>query len=95
MLVQYALICVGGCNMTPDEEPLLCRCGDHSAKYIPAKKKQPARWMIMIVKVQGSKPQAVTNVATKEKALERVRAACALTATDSTRVQLEVLLPQQ
>ncbi len=24
--------------MTPDEEPLLCRCGDHSAKYVPGNK---------------------------------------------------------
>jgi hypothetical protein len=77
--------------MTPDEEPLLCRCGDHSAKYVPVKKKQPARWMVMAVKVQGNKPQVVTNVTTKEKALERVRAVCALRSADTTRAELEVL----
>ena len=62
--------------MTPDEEPLLCCCGDHSARFVPAKKKQPSRWMVLAVKVQGHKPQVVTPVMTKEKALVRVRAAC-------------------
>jgi hypothetical protein len=41
---------VGGWEMTPCEEPLQCRCGDHSAKYVPAKKKEPPRWMVMAVK---------------------------------------------
>jgi hypothetical protein len=78
--------------MSPGAEPLLCRCGDHSAKYVPAKKKLLGRWMVMAVKVQGQKPRPVTTVTSKEKALERIREACA---TDATGAQPEVLLPQE
>jgi predicted RNA-binding protein with PUA-like domain len=81
----------GGCEMTPGLEPLQCRCGDHSAKYVPAKKKQPPRWMVTAVKVQGKKPRPVTTVANKEKALERVRAECAPSLTHPTTAQTEVL----
>jgi hypothetical protein len=80
-----------GCEMTPDLEPLLCRCGDHSAKHVPAKQKQPSRWMVMAVKVQGQKPRMVTNVTTKEKALERVRAACAPAAVHTAPAGPEML----
>jgi hypothetical protein len=81
----------GVCEMTPGVEPLLCRCGDHSAKHVPAKKKEPARWMVMAVKVQGCKPQAVTTTTTKEKALERVRAVCAPAAARTATPDPEVL----
>lgn len=67
----------GECEMTPGEQPLVCSCGAHSAKHISAKKKQPARWMVMAVKAPGQKPQAVTTVIAKEKALQRVQAICA------------------
>ena len=67
----------GGCEMTPGNEPLLCSCGDHSAVYVPPKKKQSARWMVMAAKVAGNKPRPVTNLPDKEKALKRIRALCA------------------
>ena len=67
---------VGECDANPGEEPLVCSCGAHSAKFVPPKKKQPARWMVLAVKVPGQKPQPVTTL-TKEKALQRVRLICA------------------
>ena len=74
--------------MTPGEEPLVCSCGAHSAKFIPAKKKQPARWMVLAVKAVGQKPQPVTNVTRKEQALQRVQLICASSAvpTDCSAV---------
>jgi hypothetical protein len=84
-------MCAGGCEMTPDLEPLPCRCGDHSAKCVPATKKQPSHGMVMSVKVQGQKPWMVTNVTSKEKALERVRAGCAPAAAHTATADPEVL----
>ena len=67
--------------MTPGEEPLVCSCGVHSAKFVPPKKKQPARWMVLQVKAPGQQPQPVTNLTKKEKALERVKLICATSTT--------------
>lgn len=67
----------GQCEMTPGEEPLVCSCGAHSASFVPPKKKQPARWMVLAVKARGQQPRPVTTLATKEKALQRVRLICA------------------
>ena len=73
----------GECEMTPGEEPLVCSCGNHTATYVPPKKKQPGRWMVLAVKVAGHKPRTVTTVMDKAKALERVRALCADVAAPS------------
>ena len=56
---------------------MVCSCGKHSAIYVPPKKKQPGRWMVLAVKVAGHKPRPVTTVTSKARALERVRAVCA------------------
>ena len=60
----------------------------HSAKFIPAKKKQPARWMVLAVKAVGQKPQPITTVTHKEKALQRVRLACAGSMAPAATVDL-------
>lgn len=69
----------GQCDMTAGEEPLVCGCGHHSAVWEPPRKKQKARWMVLSARL-GHKPQRVTNVNTKAKALERVKAICAAAA---------------
>ena len=66
--------------MTPGTDPLICSCGDHSAVYVPAKKKQKERWMVKAVKAPGQKPQVVTNKVAKGMALQRVREDCAKSA---------------
>ena len=69
----------GQCCMIEGEEPLVCSCGLNSATYVPARKKQKARWMVLSARV-GQKPQPITNLNTKSKALERVKALCAAAA---------------
>ena len=66
--------------MTPGNDPLICSCGDHSAVYVPPKKKQKERWMVKAVKAPGQKPQVVTNKVAKGMALQRVREDCAKSA---------------
>ena len=66
--------------MTEGEDPLVCSCGLHSATYVPARKKQKARWIMLSARV-GQKPQPITNLITKSKALDRVTALCAAAAT--------------
>ena len=66
--------------MTPGNDPLICSCGDHSAVYVPPKKKQKARWMVKAVKAPGQKPHVVTNKVAKGMALQRVREDCAKSA---------------
>ena len=71
--------------MTKALEPLLCFCKQHSAVFIPAKKKRVAGWMVRAVQREGHQPRPVTTVSQKEKALEHVRALCAGTHKSQTR----------
>jgi hypothetical protein len=68
--------------MTPDDAPLVCSCGNHSAQYVPATGKKPAKWMVYAVKQAGNKPRPVTTLATKQKALDRVRSLCVASAEE-------------
>ena len=64
--------------MIEHSEPLLCTCGQHSARFDPGKGKAPvSKWMIMSVKRAGHAPQPVTSANTKDKALKHVRELCA------------------
>ena len=62
--------------MTKGEDPLMCACGSHSAVFVPASKKKKSCWMVLSANA-GHKPQPITTLAKKDKALERVKAVCA------------------
>lgn len=82
--------------MTPGDEPLICRCGNHSAKFVPSKKKQPSRWMVLAVKAPGQKPQPITTLASKDKALQRVQLICnsSSSLSDHTSAEPPTQVPQ-
>ena len=61
--------------------------------FQPASKKQKARWMVMAVRAANHKPQAVTTLSTKEKALERVVAVCAASLQPLSTTQSASTLP--
>ena len=70
-----SVVRAAGCEMTPDEEPLMCSCGGHSARLQPPRSTK-RKWQIFAVKKSGHKPQIVTMRAKKDDALAIVRELC-------------------
>ena len=59
--------------MTPASQPLLCTCGEHSARLHEIK----GEWQVFAVEKKGNKPRIVTTRTTKVDAAAVVRDLCA------------------
>ena len=59
--------------MTPASQPLLCTCGEHSARLHEIK----GEWQVFAVEKKGNKPRIVTTRTTKVDAVAVVRDLCA------------------
>jgi hypothetical protein len=72
------MVRAAGCEMTDHNEPLLCACGQHSARFDAGKgrKKEP-KWLVLSVQRAGHAARAVTSASKKEVALQHVRELCA------------------
>ena len=82
------------CEMTPGEEPLVCSCGDHSARLQPVGIKK-RNWQIFSVLKSGHKPQIVTSRAKKTVAVEIVRELCGGTYKKRNKPQTASVAPAE
>ena len=83
-----------GCELTAGLEPLVCSCGQHSAKLQPLGTKK-RKWQCFAVKKKGNRPQIVTSRAEKLDARDVVVAICDGTYTTSNRPRAAPIVSQR
>ena len=66
-----------GCEATEGNDPLLCACGKHSAKYAAGKGKEARpKWLVYSSARPSEKPKLVTTRSQKAGALQAVTELC-------------------